>query len=289
MAELRYTEIRYLDAKRTVDDRALNRNVLGVFAELVKGLPAPPPRILELGAGLGNMVSRLADGTWIGDARYTLVDRDGEALRAAAVSSDADVELVESDVFAFLDGLLDGFLDGFLDGGGAGARAPFDAVIANAFLDLVDVPALLPMLWRAMRPGAPFWFSINFDGETVFLPELPEDGEVFALYHRTMDQRVRDGRRAGESRTGRHLLEQLPRGGATLAAAGSSDWVVFAAADRRYPADEAYFLHHIVHTIDVALAAPRFEPWIAARHAQIERGQLIYIAHQLDIAGRAPA
>jgi hypothetical protein len=27
---------------------------------------------------------------------------------------------------------------------------------------------------------------------------------------------------------------------------------------------------------------------VAARHAQIERGELIYIAHQLDVAGHAP-
>jgi SAM-dependent methyltransferase len=268
-----YSEIRYLEAKLTVDDRALNRSVLGAFAATMSESAGQARRVLELGAGLGNMVARLGREGWMGGARYTLLDKDGEALRAAAVSSDAEVELVEADVFAFLDG--------------AGKSAPFDAVIANAFLDLVDVPALLPLLWRALRPGAPFWFSINFDGETVFLPELPEDAEVFALYHRTMDERVRDGRRAGESRTGRHLLEWLPRSGATLTAAGSSDWVVWPTAGR-YPGDEAYFLHHIVHTIDVALADPRFAPWIAARHAQIERGELVYLAHQLDVAGRAP-
>jgi hypothetical protein len=62
-----------------------------------------------------------------------------------------------------------------------------------------------------------------------------------------------------------------------------------------YPADEAYFLHFIVHTMhgalhdDPAIAdAPGIEAfarWIAARHAQIDRGELIYIAHQLDFMG----
>jgi hypothetical protein len=33
----------------------------------------------------------------------------------------------------------------------------------------------------------------------------------------------------------------------------------------------------------------RFEAWIAERHAQIERGELVYIAHQLDFFGVAGA
>jgi len=28
--------------------------------------------------------------------------------------------------------------------------------------------------------------------------------------------------------------------------------------------------------------------WVEARHAQIDRGELCYIAHQLDMAGYAP-
>ena len=29
--------------------------------------------------------------------------------------------------------------------------------------------------------------------------------------------------------------------------------------------------------------------WVAERHAQIEQGTLVYIAHQLDVLGRVPA
>jgi len=121
---------------------------------------------------------------------------------------------------------------------------------------------------------------------------LPAD--IFARYHRTMDERVRNGRRAGESRTGRRLLEIVPASGARITAAGGSDWVVWPEGGR-YPGDEAYFLHHIVHTVDEALVgAPSLDPgalasWVAARHAQIDRAELSYIAHQLDVAGHAPA
>ena len=278
-----YDEIRYLRAKRTVDDRALNQRVLQAFEASVRAL-ARPARVLELGAGVGTMVPRLLEPARLTAASYTLVDRDGQSLAAAAAqlgdlsAAVLELDFVEDDVFAWLESY---------------AEAPFDAVLASAFLDLVDLRALLPLVWRRLRPGAPFWFSINFDGETIFVPEHAADAEILARYHRTMDERVRGGRRAGESRTGRRLLEVVPATGARITAAGGSDWVVWPAAGR-YPDDEAYFLHHIVHTIDEALAGtasldPRtVASWVAARHAQIDGAELSYIAHQLDIAGHAP-
>jgi hypothetical protein len=70
--------------------------------------------------------------------------------------------------------------------------------------------------------------------------------------------------------------------------------VVFAGANG-YPADEAYFLHYIIQTIGTALTghpqldSERVSAWVAQRHAQIEQGTLLYIAHQLDVLGRVPA
>ena len=77
-----------------------------------------------------------------------------------------------------------------------------------------------------------------------------------------------------------------------MVAAGSSDWVVFPGPEG-YPGDEAYFLHFIIDTMHQALTAyppsgldpARFRDWIGTRHRQIETGQLIYIAHQLDFLG----
>jgi hypothetical protein len=109
-----------------------------------------------------------------------------------------------------------------------------------------------------------------------------------------MDQRVIAGQPSGDSRTGRHLFQQLRTAGIELLEAGSSDWVVFAGPNG-YRGDEAYFLHHIIHTIDLALRdhaqleARRFSTWIAQRHAQVEQGSLVFIAHQLDFLARVPA
>src|ERR1700749_3364908 len=68
---------RYLAAKTTVDDRALNRHVL---AELRRLLPAAAPRVLEVGAGLGTMVARLLDWGGLGAGEYILLDTDRPLL-----------------------------------------------------------------------------------------------------------------------------------------------------------------------------------------------------------------
>ena len=176
-----------------------------------------------------------------------------------------------------------------------GQRA-WDLLIAQAFLDLLDVPTTLPALLSLLRPGGLLYCPITFDGGTVFQPEIdPQlDVAIEACYHQTMDRRLVAGKPSGDSCTGRHLFAHLRAAGAEVLAAGSSDWVVFAGANG-YPADEAYFLHFILHTMHSALAghphldAGRFAAWIAQRHAQVEEGTLVYIAHQLDVLGRVPA
>jgi hypothetical protein len=105
---------------------------------------------------------------------------------------------------------------------------------------------------------------------------------------------VLDGKPSGDSRAGRRLFAHLRTAAVDVLAAGGSDWVVFAGANG-YPADEAYFLHDIIHTIDLVLTghphldAERLGAWVAQRHAQIEQGALVYIAHQLDVLGRMTA
>ena len=61
-----------------------------------------------------------------------------------------------------------------------------------------------------------------------------------------------------------------------------------------HPADEAYFLHHMIHFFEESLqnspvlSSDELAAWTAGRHAQVERGELVYIAHQMDFLARAP-
>ena len=55
-----YSLMRYLAAKKSVDDRALNGQVWQhLVAALPRATPQLPLRILEVGAGIGSMVERL--------------------------------------------------------------------------------------------------------------------------------------------------------------------------------------------------------------------------------------
>ncbi len=304
--------VRYLSAKRSVDDRALNRHVLDLLrAHVVPGPAGRPLRVLELGAGNGTMAARLVEWGLVANAEYVAIDADPAAVAdgAAAVPEwaaahglqataepsrdgsaggrgsrvqgpgvDVSLRLVHCDLFQFDPGAVE-----------------FDLLIANAFLDLVDVPAVLPRLWRWLRPDGLFWFTINFDGGTILEPAIaPElEDRIFALYNRSMDDRVRDGRRSGDSRCGRHLFGHLAASGAEILAAGGSDSVVHPIGGR-YLRDEAVFLHHIIDTVDGELRghseldADRFAAWVAERHRQIDTAALTYIAHQLDFFGRVP-
>ena len=289
---------RYLAAKTTVDDRALNRHVL---AELRRLMPAGAPQVLEVGAGLGTMVARLMDWGAVGAGEYILLDADRQLLDCSRrwLRDWAAARGLRSGLLP--DGLQVGDLrvrlvhaelGGYLQ---AAHGALADVLIANAVLDLVDVPAVLPGLLRLLAPGGVYWFTINYDGESIFAPGHPHDDRVMQAYHRDMDERVRYGRPAGESRTGRSLFHHLRAAGAPALAAGSSDWVVYPAPDGNYPADEAYFLRSILDTIRDALRNRQdwVEPadladWLAVRYRQLAAGELVYIAHQLDFVGRSP-
>src|SRR5579863_9576319 len=288
---------RYLAAKTTVDDRALNRPVL---AEVRRLMPAGAPRVLEVGAGLGTMVARLMDWDVVSAGEYTLLDADRQLLDQSRrwLGDWAAAQGLRSDLLP--DGLQVGDLRVRLVHAELGSYledphgAPADVLIANAVLDLVDVPTVLPGLLRLLVPGGVYWFTINYDGESIFEPGHPHDDQIMQAYHRDMDERIRDGRPAGESRTGRRLFHHLRAAGAPALAAGPSDWVVSAGPDGNYPGDEAYFLGSILSTIQDALRSreDRVKPadladWLAVRRRQLDAGELVYIAHQLDFVGRS--
>lgn len=290
---------RYLAAKKSVDDRALNRQV---WQTLQQALPPQPLRVLEIGAGIGTMVERLAEQGMLQHADYTALDAQPEniaharqrlsrwaaaqgltveagdaGLLLAGAARRLQLRLVATDLFDFIEQ----------------TGEQWDVLIAHAFLDLVDLDATLPRILARLGDDGLFYFSLNFDGLTILEPTIDSvfDAQIMALYHQTMDERRVKGQPTGHSRTGRQLFAGLQKAGAEILAAGSSDWVVFARGGI-YPQDEAYFLHFIVNTIDRALKhhpdlePGRFAAWIEKRRAQIERGELVYIAHQLDFVGR---
>jgi SAM-dependent methyltransferase len=301
-----YPFTRFLAAKKSIDDQALNRGVWQRLAQaLSRAASNEPLQVLEVGAGIGTMVERLVEWGVLQRATYTAIDADpetiAEARRRLPVWMAEHGFSVREDMLArqhFWRGECELVIETeAIDlqrfvGRIQGQRA-WDLLIAHAVLDLLDIPTTLPGLLSLLRRGGLFYFSLVFDGATILEPAIDPalDAQIEALYHQTMDQRRIAGQRSGDSRTGRHLFGQLRAVGAEILAAGSSDWVIFAGPSG-YLGDDAYSLHFIIHTIDTALRGhPQLDPdrlaaWIELRHAQIEAGSLIYMAHQLDFFGR---
>jgi len=300
-----FNYLRYLAAKKTVDDRALNRQVFEALSWAIKlRQDSGPAAFLEVGCGIGTMVERLLHRGVLTNAVYTAIDLLPEHITAAqkrlpVVAREEGLQVTEAAGQGFLftgpHRSLTVRLEAIdvLDFAAreAGRRA-WDVLTAHAFLDLVDLDTVLPCLFSLLKPGGFFYFTLNFDGTTTFLPLLDPDLDALieALYHQSMDERRKDGKPSGSSRTGRLLFDALPRFGGRIIAAGSSDWVVFPGPEG-YPDDEAYFLHCIVHTVTRALCGhPHLEDktladWATRRQEQIARCELVYIAHQLDFFG----
>src|SRR6201982_2115507 len=144
---------RYLAAKTTVDDRALNQHVLAGLRRL---MPAGAPRVLEVGAGLGTMVARLMDWGVVGTGEYILLDADRQLLEdsrrwlrdwAAARGLRSDLLPDGLQVGDLRVRLVHAELGSYLEAPHGAALA--DVLIANAVLDLVDVPTVLPGLLRS--------------------------------------------------------------------------------------------------------------------------------------------
>ncbi len=282
----------YLLAKQSVDDRALNRYV---YQCLVESLPQTTLHIVEVGAGIGSMLVRLLRWRLLSRADYVLVDDNQENLEYAAswlprwaAENGMQSQSSAPDQLRVFDSsreLLVRFEHA--DALEYSRRNPgqSDLLIAHAFLDLLPMPSGLQQLFTLLKPGALAWLTVNFDGLTSLEPVLDAalDEKIERLYHQTMDARVT----GGDSRAGRHLFAHIRSLSARLLAAGASDWVVYP-VDGQYPLDEAYFLHFILRFFEESLSnhaemdMVRLQGWLAARRAQIERAELVYIAHQTD-------
>lgn len=319
---------RYLRAKRTVDDRALDRRLVGLFRERLgeRAAEAGPSesvadsgslRVLEVGAGIGTMVPRLIDWEVLppGRTRYVAVDRDGDTLGGVAPflrewaadradisiadagsSADSETIVVESPTRTVTVEPVVGDAAAYAES----TAGEWDALIGMALLDVLGLDKLDPLL-DALAPGGIYYFPITFDGGTRFRPVHPDDRAVERLYHRHMDEKP-----GGNSRAGSAALARLREAdGSTLLGVAGSDWVVRPGeSGNRYPGDEAYFLRHLLTTVEDAvgeviatknqtgaadsstLSAVDLDAWLRDRRSQVDRGELTYLTHQLDLLGR---
>ena len=288
---------RYLRAKQTVDDRALDRRLIETLREQLAARAADtdgPLRVLEIGAGIGTMLARFVEWDVLpaGDIRYKAVDiqaenlshlpdylRDWASDRQVSVENSPlvlegenrriRIETVQAEAVAYAEA----------------ADGEYDLLIGAALLDILDREELATLL-EPLAPGGLYYFPITFDGATRFQPSHPADRAIEGHYHDHMD-----AKQGGDSRAGGTVLARLQRlDGTTLSAVAGSDWIV-RPIDGSYPADEAYFLRYILDTIGDAVGEMTgndfedLEAWLARRREQVAAAELLYYTHQLDFLG----
>jgi hypothetical protein len=284
----------YLLTKQSVDDRALNKDVL---ATLKAHLPPAPFSIVEVGAGIGTMLVRLLRWEILSDVEYLLIDEmaDNVAFGMGFVSKWAEengfrVLSLGSDTLHLSNpsrSITAKFIHANMFDFISSRPSPADLLIAHAVLDLLPLPESLPKLFSLTKDLA--WLTINFDGSSILEPAIDPalDRRIELLYHKTMDRRPG----GGDSQSGRNLFAYLDQAKAEILEAGSSDWVVYP-QQGKYTADEAAFLQYVLGFFEESLTAHpdldagKFSRWLNTRRNQIAKGELVYIAHQLDFLVR---
>ena len=304
----------YLEARRSVDDRALHDRVFEAFADGVAELAAgngDPLRIVEVGGGIGTMIARLVErDVFSGSVRYRLIDRDADTIdRAREVLPDW-LEAAGCAVERTATGLdvrststradgPSGFdLEVRLETGDAFDGSPdemtADAVIGSAVFDLLDLERALSWVESVMRPGGLFYAPLTYDGATRFTPADPFDDRLERLYHRHMDE-VRD--EPGGSRAGRRLVELLDRDDRPFEVleVGASEWVLH--PHERSPSTasaERVVTRYLLETIDDALsdfAMKTVDPrnrrrWRHRRAEELATGELTVRVRHVDVLAR---
>jgi len=289
---------RYLRAKRAVDDRAIDRRLLDSLRDRLAARAAEdggPLRLLEIGAGIGTMLTRFLDWDVLpeGDVEYVALDVESENVAAMPEyldewAGDRDVSISDDEPLTLDDGTrrvtVEPVVADAIDYAEAYDGADYDLLVGAALLDILDREALGRLL-EPLAPGGLYYFPITFDGATRFGPPHPADPEIEGRYHDHMDAKP-----GGSSRAGGDVLTRLHRlDGTTLLGAAGSDWVV-RPVDGAYPADEAYFLRHILDTVEGAVGelggVEGLDDWLTTRRAQVADAELLYHTHQLDFLGR---
>ncbi len=293
---------RYLEVKRTVDDRSLNQHVFQSLRDNynIQG----GRRVLEIGSGIGTMVVRGIEWGLLENVEYTAVDLDPNNIAYAHSylnrwATENGYSVGHPDISSLL--LTNGkneisvhlrvadALDLIKDG----QTESWDLLIAHLFLDLIDISHDLRPLIDLLDPGGTFYFSLVFDGSTILRPIIdPElDKQLISAYHQTMDRKMPAGSSYPCSETGRHVLDLLAgMEDIKIIDVGSSDWIVCPRSNG-YAPEEVAFLQFIIETISEAIAEEKtidegkVNGWVEKRFEQIREGKLIYIAHQIDVVG----
>jgi hypothetical protein len=299
-----YSFTHYLAAKQSVDDRALNRKVWDQLGrELAARQDNGPLRVLEIGCGIGTMIERLVGAGLFEQAHYTAVDLELENIDLACHRL--------ADWVGKPCGRTETYPAWFSLGAPRNSNRPSGSETPRLRQPSSGHDTVGPLVAHAFRPGrpagipAPTFPPAEIWRIVLLHPQLRRG----RLWNRRSIQNLTPwSSRSITARWMRRRVAGKPSGTAILAGTYSTTCVkpgrkfskqelgllVYPGRDG-YPEDEAYFLHFIIHTMFEALCErPEIDParlarWAGCRHGQVERRELVYLAHQLDFLGIRPA
>lgn len=262
---LTFSYPKYLESKRTVDERARHPGVWNSFMERLQDLTAhasgreKPLRILEVGGGVGDLAIKIIRTLPGVSVEYTLIDIDRENLdtargRLRETFPDVGLTPVLNGADAIPDasptggnieekgGGINVYLvrDDITCLGGSHSNTPiqsesiprYDAICGQAIMDIVPARILLEKLSLLLQNNGVVYLPIHFDGRTDFDPSYDSqvDQLVSRIYHDSMARAWENA--AGNvhaydgSRSGRDLIMHAAAADLSVVDVGASDWIV---------------------------------------------------------------
>ena len=281
----------YLDLKKSVDDSSLNQQVWQAMADWViaQKQSGKPLRILEIGAGIGTMIERLLDADLLTHCDYTAVElesgfRDAALQRLRFWADRNACQFAQQNTSTWSIAcankktVINWVHGDALQVGAKFGPDTFDMVIGHAVIDLLPVPQCMPDLLSCVSANGACYFSLNYAGETRFLPPLPADQKIMQAYNKDMNKRF-PGLDWQPSHTGQLLGQWMTAQGHRVIAEGDSDWQL--QSNPGLPTN--LFIANIIDTIETALAdMPGLQDWLAVRRQQLQAGLLQFRASNRD-------
>lgn len=266
----------WLAMREPFDHAARNRAVLGRVAAWARG--RDPITITDLGCGTGANFRFLAPRLPPCRQRWLLIDHDPRLLEAAVTvtrrwARERGFRVAERD-----DGLDLSIRDrrwsigcccrSLVDEDDPVAYDGTDLVTASALLDLVSAgwfDRAISLIWQA---GAAQYWTLTYDGRTVWSPSAPEDGRILDLFNRHQLGNKGFGPALGPGAAARLAATASTE---QRARCGPSDWTV--------GPDAASFQLAVVEGIARAAteaasgAGPEIRRWLETRRTAVAQGR----------------
>jgi SAM-dependent methyltransferase len=274
---MEHAHAEYLEAKRTVDDVAIDRRIEDIFYSRLPN----SPRIIDFGCGTGSMLSRLLQngvrqGEYIGiDIDQKILDAAMELRKIEALQRGHQVTTIQNTME------VDDLHVQFVVGDALESLYDYDevdSIVGLGFADLIKPEILCQSIQDCSHSRMQVYLPITFDGETIFIPKHEHDNQILSAFHTEID-------RKGTAKAGRKLITQLQNMAGELSV-GRADWIVHPSKGAKNKA-EFRFLSYILTLIENNVAdSHKVNEWIAYRRNQLTDGELWYIAHQYDLLFR---